>query len=182
MFGFRTCNQLKKLIGILFLDWILMLKIFISNLKRTLGNKYEHLWTCDFFLVAKFCYFCVNFPVRKNSMQNVFYQWKFMLPQRRENTTKHWYEHIKTKKTFVKQNLKNLKNNHKTLNLIWFLTRTKTLNLMIWKSKYEKVNGVKLSSWTPYNRLCKTSLIVAPISFVIGICKGKAQASNISYW
>lgn len=40
---------------------------------------------------------------------------------------------------------------------------TKTLNLTIQKSKYEKVNGVKLSSWTPYNRLCRISLILAPI-------------------
>jgi hypothetical protein len=63
-----------------------------------------------------------------------------------------------------------------------FLTMTKTLNLTIQKSKYEKINGVKLSSWTPYNRLCRISLILAPISFVIGICKGKAQASNTSYW
>lgn len=182
MFGFRTCNQLNFFIGRLFLDWILVLKIFISNLKRTLGNKYEHLWTCGVFWLQSFAILCEFSSEKKIQCQMCFISENLLLPQRRENTTKHWYEHIKTKNHFWNKIWKFWKKIHKNLNSIVFLTMTKTLNLTIQKSKYEKVNGVKLSSWTPYNRLCRISLILAPISFVIGICKGKAQASNSSYW
>jgi hypothetical protein len=84
-------------------------------LKRTLGNKYEHLSTCGVFWWQSFAILCEFSSEKKIQCQMCFISENLLLPQRRENTTKHWYEHIKTKKPFLKKNLKNLKKNSQKL-------------------------------------------------------------------
>ncbi len=102
-----------------------------SNLKKKLGNKYEHVHEPMVFLVVNFCYF-VKFLFRKMLSVNVFYQCNVFLLQNEKKYQKNIGKHIKNKIKF-ETNFKVKTFVIKTLNVVVSFGRTKTFNLIIKK-------------------------------------------------